>query len=228
MHKIKVEVESIKSVANGTTEVTFNRSESFEFLAGQYVQLALQDLKYPDPKGSSRVFSICSSVQERNTISVVFRDTGSGYKRTLSELSKESTVYLEGPSGHFTLPSESDRKHVFIAGGIGIAPFLSMIRTSFSSDKNFEIDLLYANRDEESSAYLKELRDLGAASKYFSLNTVFGRIEMKDIEKHTTNENVDILWWIVGPPGMVAEVKGLLESGGIQNDKIRIEEFIGY
>ncbi len=223
---ITTKIKQIKKVADGTTEVVFDRPEDFEFLAGQYIEVAVPELKYPDSKGASRVFSIASSCGE-NFVSIAFRDTGSGYKKTLIEMKEDSEVFLKKPAGFFTMPEDGEMKHVFIAGGIGVIPFLSMIRTMAEEGKNSKVSLLYGNRDMASSAYAKELRDLSSKSDNFSLDMIFGRIDDEHIQRHA--EDVDnTLWWIVGPPAMVIEIKHLLRALGINDDKIRIEEFIGY
>lgn len=227
MSTIKTTIKSKREVANGTIEITFARPRGFEFVAGQYIQVALECLSYPDSKGLSRTFSICSSPLNKGVIAIAFRNTGSGYKKTLSELSEGSEVLLEGPFGHFSMPDFKDVKHVFIAGGIGITPFLSMIKTALKNGLDSPITLLYANRDKESSAYLEDLKKLSLTSNIFSLDSVFGRIEANHVQKHKRDID-NTLWWIVGPPGMVAEVKYLLASVNIPDDKIRIEEFIGY
>jgi len=220
-------IQSKRTVARGTVEVVLARPKDFEFTAGQYIQVALKRLYYPDPKGRSRTFSICSSPFETETVAIAFRDTNSGYKQTLQGLHEGSEVVLNGPFGHFVLPKSQNSNHVFIAGGIGITPFLSMIESEVTQESHARIALIYANRDEESAAYLECLRGIDATAKDFSLDAIFERINMDHIQKYMGDKN-NTFWWIVGPPGMVAEVKHILGSLGIPDSKIRIEDFIGY
>jgi len=221
MNAVKINIKSKRKVAEGTTEITFTRPSNFEFIAGQHVQIALNSLNYPDPIGLSCVFSICSSPFNKDIIAITFRDTGSGYKKTISELPEGSEVMLEGPFGFFTLP-DSEKPHIFIAGGIGITPFLSMIESSLKKEKPSPITLLYANKNKESSAYLEYLKELSETSKHFSLDAIFGRIGVDDIQRHV-KDTINTSWWIVGPPRMVAEVKHLLVSFNIPDAKIRTE-----
>ncbi len=225
--EVKTKIKAIKKIAKETFEVSLVRPKDFEFTAGQHIQLALLKLKYADPKGKSRVLSICSSPYDKDTLCVAFRNTGSGYKKTLLELPVGSSLSFEGPLGHFTLPKNDGKKNIFIAGGIGITPFMSMIQSALSGDNPPSITLLYANRDEESCAYLNELKQLSGSSKDFSFYPIVGRIIPDEIQKHVRDID-NISWWIVGPPGMVTEVKHMLAGVGVSDNNIRIEEFTGY
>ena len=184
MKIIRTQIRSQKKVAENTLEIQFVRPKDFEFVAGQYIQIALDRLSYPDPKGPSRTFSICSSPFEKDAVTIIFRDTGSGYKKTLSELDVGSEVTLEGPFGHFVLPKSANLKHVFVAGGIGVSPFVSMIKSTLTEGLDSSIDLLYANRNQESAAYLENLKNMSSNSYTFSLDLIFGRLGANDIQKY--------------------------------------------
>jgi len=125
------------------------------------------------------------------------------------------------------LPNNTKDQCVFIAGGIGITPFLSMIKEVYKKNNPTRITLIYANKNEDSSAYLNELRTIDSTLKNFLLDEVFGSIDINDIQRHIRDIN-NTSWWVVGPPGMVVEVKHLLEYLGIPSSKIRTEEFTGY
>lgn len=223
----KVGIIEKTEIAFDTTEVSLTRPDNFQFNAGQYIQLSIPNLLYTDPKGSSRVFSIASSPEEKDRLRLAFRNTGSGYKKTLNELEKGNLLDLEGPLGDFTLPQEETKiSHVFIAGGIGITPFMSKIRSLHEPRSSDRLTLLYANRDKNSTAYIKELQDADK-KKLFTLRTVFGKITGEHIDGlvRTTEEG---LWWVVGPPPMVAEVSQMLRQSGVLQKTIRIESFTGY
>lgn len=217
-----------RSIAFKTNEVSFGISgDTFPFQAGQHIQVSVPKLLYPDPKGSSRTFSIASSPSNKKSISISFRDSGSGFKRTLMELPIGTKVAIEGPHGFFTLPRDHSRPVVFIAGGIGITPFLSMI--SFASEKKLtqRITLLYANRDKENAAYLDTLETLEKQNPYFIMKNKFGFLD-NDFLKSAVEESPDVLWYIAGPQMMVATVKEALIHFGIDEEKVYLEEFIGY
>jgi len=226
--QIKLPILERKIIAEKICEVSFGLSaKKFEFLAGQYIRVSLPKLFYSDPKGALRVFSIASSPNDKNKISIAFRDSGSGFKRTLMELPLDSLVDIEGPFGHFTLPKDFSRPLVFIAGGIGITPFLSMIRFATEQKLTHQITLLYANRNMESAAYLEELTTITKQNPRFLLKNQFGRIDTDFIQQTIKNFNEPI-WYIVGFPDMVADMRNLLSRLGIDDTKIYFEDFVGY
>lgn len=216
-----------KQVAEKTLEVSFKRSGNFSFKAGQYIQLGVPKLLYSDPKGASRVFSIASSPLDQEKISIAFRDTGSGFKRTIKELPISASVNIEGPHGFYTLSQKPQHPLVFIAGGIGITPFLSMIRFATEKHFTFPMMLLYANRNKESAAYLEELQTTANRNKYFTLKNRFGKIDEQFIRQNVKNIQ-ERVWHIAGPPGMVSYARNILFLLGVDDERIHREEFAGY
>lgn len=223
----KTNIIDRKQVAEKTLEISFRRPEKFSFKSGQYIQLGVPKLLYSDIKGASRVFSIASSPLDQEKISVVFRDTGSGFKRTLKEVSINAPVDIEGPHGFFTLPQNPAHPPVLIAGGIGITPYLSMIRFATKHDLTFPITLLYFNRNKESTAFLEELQDMANHNKYFTLKNKFGKVDEQFIRQNVKNMQ-DCTWYIAGPPNMIDAVRNILLLLGIRAESIFYEGFDGY
>lgn len=216
-----------RKIAENTIEASFKRPKNFSFKAGQYMQLGVLKLLYSDIKGESRLFSIASSPLDREKISVAFRDTGSGFKRTIKELPENALVNIEGPHGFFTLPQKSTEPLVFIAGGIGITPYLSMIRLADEKHSAIPMILLCANRNKESAAYLEELQMIANRNKFFNLKNKFGLIDEPFIRQNVKNMR-NCKWHIAGPPAMVDYVRNILVLLGIDIGLIYYEEFIGY
>ena len=225
---LQIPIIEQKIITEKTYEVSFGLSgKKFEFLAGQYIRVSVSKLFYSDPKGTSRVFSISSSPNDKNKISVAFRDSGSGFKRILMELPLGSLVDIEGPFGYFTLPKDTSRPLVFIAGGIGITPFLSMIRFATEQKLTHQITLLYANRNAESAAYLEELTTITKQNPRFLLKNQFGRIDT-DLIRQSINNLDEPVWYIVGLPTMVADMRSLLSQLSVSEAKVYFEDFTGY
>ncbi len=228
IQKIRLPILGQRIIAEKTCEISFDLSErEFKFLPGQYIRVSVPKLLYSDTKGRSRLFSIASSPNDKNKLNIAFRDTGSGFKRTLMELPVGSLVDIEGPFGFFTLPKDDSRLLVFIAGGIGITPFLSMIRYATEQKLKYRIVLFYANRNAESAAYLEELKIVARKNPSFSFQNKFGRIDANFIRKHVKNLNKAV-WYIVGPPSMVYDTRDLLSHLNINETDIYFEDFIGY
>ncbi len=215
-------------MAEGTLEVSFERPAAFTFEAGQYLQLRLPKLLYRDRKGPSRVFSIASSPLDEGRLSVAYRDTGSGFKRTFRGLPAGSVVMIEGPHGFCTLPRNPSRPVVLVAGGIGITPFMSMLRLAVGSDgESPRVTLLYANRNAKGAAYLDELEEMERGNPRLTLRKQFGVVDDAFIRK-SVKDLEGPRWYIAGPPGMVDATRSVLHVLGVDAGDVYFEEFLGY
>lgn len=218
-----------KQVAANTLEVSIKRPAEFSFDAGQYIQLAIPELLYSDYSGPSRQLSIASSPLDQDKISLTFRESDSGFKRTIKEMPISAPVIIEGPHGFYTLPEKSDRPFIMIAGGIGITPYMSMIRCFEKKGLNFPVRLLYGNRDRESAAYMEELTSIASKVNNFRIKSVFKHIDREDVLESIGADNLkNYIWYIAGPPAMVTSVRDTLVHLDIDEDQIFAEEFTGY
>lgn len=229
-------INSITEVVRGTFRVDFILEKPVKFQPGQFIRLTLPELKYPDERGKQRIFSIVNSPMEEG-LTITTRQTGSGFKKTLAEMDTGAVVEMSSPRGMFTLPSEENRQIIMIAGGIGVTPFMSMIRYALHEHTKQRIILVYSNRSKDSAAYLTELQKLSSKYSNFELiatmtnddswkgikgnvNTDFIKEHIKDYSNH--------LYMLAGPTAMVEAVKNSLQQVGITKDRIRTEQFTGY
>ncbi len=219
-------VSSARTIAAGTTEISFERG-GFDFQAGQYARFTLPQLRYEDNKGNSRNFSIVSSPHDARAIAIAFRDSESGFKRTLLEMAAGSPVEIDGPFGSFVLPQNCAQPAVFLAGGIGITPCLSIIRFASEQKSVCDITLVYANKNKERAAYLTELETLAAENPRFHARNIFGIIGTEEIKNATADPRA-ALWFVVGPPAMVTDMRSKLKDAGVSDGSIYFEEFGGY
>lgn len=190
--------------------------------------------------GLTRTFSIASSPFAQDIV-VATRMRDSSFKRALSILPIGTEVRIEGPMGSFTLHHNTARPAVLLAGGIGIAPFLSMLSYAAEERLHHPIILFYANRHFEDAAFLELLWKLEKANSRFRFVPTFtrtpnnsqswrgetGHITPEMISKHVGNLRGPI-FYIAGPPSMVAAARGTLVDAGVDEDDIRAEEFAGY
>lgn len=217
-----------KTVAKDTIEVVFGiNGQGCDFKPGQYLSIIIPELIYPDPKGNRRDFSIASSPNNKKTLSIAFRLSESGFKQTLMKLPIGAKVNVECCFGSLTIPDEPSRSLVFIAGGIGITPFLSSIRYAAEEKLPHKIILIYGNKNIESAAYLSELETLERENPNFKMKKEFGLIAKELLQGIAENKKRP-LWYIVGSPSMVKAVKSILFDIGIPGENIRFEEFSGY
>src|ERR1700726_5282187 len=154
---------------------------NFAFKAGQYIDLTLSGSQSQlGPSDSmTHTFSIASSPSDKDLI-VTTRMRNTVFKQTISSLPIGSRARIEGPMGSFTLHNNTARPAVFLAGGIGIAPFLSMLSYAAEEKLRHPIVLFYANRHLEDAAFLGLLWRLERANPRFRCVPTFTR---------TTNNN---------------------------------------
>ena len=221
-----VRLEGTDQVANGTMAFRFSRPAGFDFRPGQAIDLVLPALEGGDPAAARHAFSIVSAPHEPDLV-VATRMRDSAYKRALKALPVYAMAKIDGPFGSLTLPKDEKRPVVFVAGGIGITPFISMLRHSAHVKSERDIALVYANRSLEDAAYLGELRRMAGANPRLRLVATVGLLEPAAVAKAIDGLSRPIAY-VAGPPGMVGAARGVLARAGIDEDDIRSEEFFGY
>ncbi len=228
MNRNTAKISARKEVAEATYEVEFYcTADMFDFEAGQYLDVIIPKLLYADNKGNTRSFSIIRSSNTNSSVSVVFRASQSGFKRTLLELPIGSEVILRGPLGVFKLPTHIDKNIVFIAGGVGITPFMSMFQFINAQRRELQVTLLYVNSRPERAIYIEELKTLAEQNPNFQLKLKYGYIDDVFIKN-----NVDVLnnklWYLSGPSTFIHSMLYFLHDLGIKEKDVVLEEMSGY
>lgn len=206
----------------------FNNDEGIEWQAGQFLRYHLDDPQ-PDERRTERYFTIASAPFEKNimiTTRVVPGD-GSTFKRDLQQLTIGDTIDASGPSGSFTI-EQPYQEYVFIAGGIGITPFRSILLDLDHRQLPLNITLLYANRDTN-IVFRQEIESL--QQKYPLFNAYFlidpQRVDEQTIKQHVP-EYDKRTYLVSGPEPMVVGIESMLQSMGIAKEKIKRDYFPGY
>lgn len=227
-------------IATDTIACSFEKPAGFDFAAGQSIDLSLIDPPETDGKGNTRAFSIASAPHEPLLmIATRIRDTA--FKHDLKGLSPGAQVKIEGPFGSMTLHRNITRPAVILAGGIGITPFRSMVLQAAKANTGHRLFLFYSNRTPGDAAFLTDLQDL--TRKYPRLTLVAtmtkpdrsgdtwngeqGYIDKAMLRRYV-GELLEPVYYMAGPPVMVAALKEMLLSAGIQEDDIVSEDFSGY
>jgi ferredoxin-NADP reductase len=193
-----------------------------------------------DLQGNTRALSIASAPHERSLM-VAMRLRTTAFKRTLNSLPLNTELLLHGLYGSLTLSREGTRPAVFLAGGIGITPFRSLIWNATESLSRRRILLFYSVRVPEEAAFLGELRRMEQYNiRYKLICTVTqpektrmfwrgetGRITIEMLSKWIPDLRIPI-YYVAGPSAMVAGVSQMLIGSRISKDDIRAEEFAGY
>lgn len=226
-----------KEVVQDTLQVSFQIPQEVSFKAGQYMFVTLINPPFTDEKGNRRQFSINNSPNQKNILVMTTRVTDSAFKKSLKQLPLGAEVEIGPIAGVFTLPENPTKPLVFIAGGIGITPFMSMLRYVKEQSLDYKITLVYSNRNQESSAYLDELKEL--ANTLLDLKLILtltddtrwmgetSKVDANFIKKYFPNVN-DNLYMVVGPPAMVEAVELALKEAGVNQENIKVENFTGY
>ncbi len=227
-------------VAEGTMAFHFEKPRGFQFRPGQSVDLTLVNPPETDGEGNTRTFSIVSPPYEEELVFAT-RMRNTAFKRVLRATPLGSEVGLEGPMGSFTLHKNVAKPGVFLTGGIGITPFLSILRQVAREELAYQLYLFYSNRRPEDAAFmdiLQELTTIRPGIRFIPTMTSLvkskwqwtgetGHINRDMLQKHLPNIEGPI-YYIAGPPGMVAALREMLPAAGVDEDDIRSEEFGGY
>lgn len=236
LHKIQQQKNDIWSLA-------FEKPQGFDYQPGQFLETEISH-HAPDDRGTNRWFTLSSAPTEKYlTITTRYiEEQSSTYKKALFGLKAGDTIKAEGPMGQFLLPTNQAIKLIWIAGGVGITPFLSQLRHLVDSqDLDRNITLYYAVRDTQDVIYTELLSKAIQKLPNFRLfivspqhksqdnqfSVISGRISSTMLKKHTP----DILKseiFISGPGPMVDSLKEQIISSGAQENKIHEDWFPGY
>jgi len=227
-------------VAEGTMAFHFERPSQFDFKPGQSADVTLFNPPETDSEGNTRTFSIASSPFE-NQLMFVTRMRNTGFKRSLKEVPLGTELKIDSPMGSFTLHKNSAKPAVFLAGGIGITPFFSIVRQADHDRLPLKLNLFYSNRQPEDAPFLDTLQMLERSNPNFHLVCTMtgmqpstrewegetGWINQEMLSRHLTSLQGPI-YYIAGPPAMVAGMRAMLVDAKVDEDDIRTEDFAGY
>ena len=230
MARHEVALTGREEVAEGTMAFRFEKPAGFAFKPGQSVSLTLLDPP-AEPNSARRTFSLASSMSEPDLMIATRMREGSAFKRSLKALPIGSKARLTGPLGEMTLHEDPTRAAVFIAGGIGITPFRSMLLQAEADRLQHRLFLAYSNRRREHAAFLDELQTLERRNDRFRLLAAMtdaeGMLNEEKLARFVGAARTPV-YYLAGPPAMVEAMKAILERNGVATDDVRSEEFFGY
>jgi ferredoxin-NADP reductase len=236
---MRARIKEKQEVAKGTLLVTFDlEGKDIEFRPGQYFFVTLPEVGYEDERGLRRHITVVTSPNERGVLGLATRMRDSAFKRTLAELPVGTEVEVEPPKGDFALPEETSRPFVFVAGGIGITVFRSMLRYISEEGFPYRITLIYSNRDRESTAFLNELQELEKKNPNLRLILTMTqdpgwegearKIDAQFFEDYVEGDLNDYTFLVAGPPAMVEGMQKELDEAGVKDENVIAERYSGY
>jgi ferredoxin-NADP reductase len=223
-----------------TYEFVFHSDRKLKFKPGQYLEWTLAHAG-ADRRGIRRFFTIASSPNDPNyRIGVKFYQPSSSFKKKLLSMRKGEAIVASQLAGEFVLPSDKKKKLVFIAGGIGVTPFRSMLEYLLEKKERRDIVMIYSNRTIADVAYIDLLdradKELGITIlPVFSEQTpeLLAKNEFPAVvDQHLILSEIpdyqDRLFYISGPRGMITAFSDLLHALGIPRRRIKTDFFPGF
>ncbi len=227
-------------VAEGTMAFHFEKPQGFDFKPGQSADLTLLNPPETDSEGNVRTFSIASApFEDQLMFATRMRDTA--FKRLLKKVPLGTVVKMDAAMGSFTLHKNSAKPGVFLAGGIGITPFSSIVRQADHDHAPNKLYLFYSNRRPEDAPFIEVLQNLEKTNPNFHFiatmtemprskktwNGETGRINQEMLSNYL-NDLRGPIYYIAGPPAMVSGMRKMVVESGVDEDDIRTDEFAGY
>ncbi|MDR2026245.1 MAG: FAD-dependent oxidoreductase [Prevotellaceae bacterium] len=222
--KYKAETVSVQNPFAGVYTLEFSSEKRFKFAPGEFLHLALDEY---DPSGAwpeSRCFSIQTAPEEEN-IKITYAVKGRFTQRMEQELSVGKQVWLKLPFGDLFTQEHSRENVVFIAGGTGITPFLSLFTDkSFAEYLNPALYLGFRNRDLH--FYHNETERAQCLNSGLKITVFYqdtdGVIDIEQI--HASNPDAGA-FFISGPPVMIKNFKQYLLTKGVNENRIKTDDW---
>lgn len=231
--------EEIK-IAPDIIDFIFKPQVPLRYTAGQYLEWTFPHPK-TDSRGNRRYFTLASSPTEDTLrIGVKFYDNGSSYKRSMLTMDQSMPVVASQLAGDFILPKDQSKKLVFVAGGIGITPFRSMLKFLCDTQEKRDIITLFSNKYVEDIVY-KDVLD--EAEEKLGIRTIYTLTDTEKIPQNWEGERGRITseiimrqisdwqertYYLSGPHVMVTGFEKTLLEMGVSRSHIKKDFFPGF
>lgn len=239
-YKLMLKLKEKIKIGADIIDFLFIPNSKIAFIPGQYMELTFSH-KNPDSRGNRRYLTIASSPTENDLrFGVKFYPNGSSFKKNLILLDENQELVAGNLAGDFTLPKDLNEKLVFIAGGIGVTPFRSIIKYLIDTNQARSIILLYSNKTADEIVY-SDIFD--QAEQQLGIKTVYtltdqtnlpvnwtkevGRVNATMIQKQIPDYN-QRLFYLSGTNAMVSQLNDMLLNMGIKKNRIKKDFFPGF
>jgi ferredoxin-NADP reductase len=221
--------EKHHELSNITTFV-FTAPEPLSWQAGQFIHYTLPH-DNPDSRGIERWFTISSAPFEQQ-VQITTRintEHSSSFKLALAAMQPDDEIHADAPEGDFVV-SDPTRNYVFVAGGIGITPYRSILNQLHHDNRPINAELLYAIRDETDIPFKDELERIAAANDNFHITYFIGDKKIDEAVLREFGQKLDDpIYYVSGPEPMADAFKATLrETMGLDKPHSRFDAFPGY
>ncbi len=222
---IKLIANHIDTDKTGYVSVYFDRPISFDFEAGDWIDIQFEGRQL----NGGITYSLSSSPTE-SELRITFHEGISEFKRALQVIKPGEQLYISQYGNDYGFQLKKNQSSVLIAGGVGIAPFRSMLKQMYDNNDQNDVRLIYLNKDddflfkEEFDQWSSRLPKISIV--YISTNKINRKMREKMILSVIGDINQN--FYISGPPSMVESTEHLLIGRGVQVRDIRIDSFGGY
>jgi ferredoxin-NADP reductase len=221
---IELTVKSVRTETPQHVSVVYERPRGFDYEPGDWI-----DLDFGTGLRGGRTYSLSSSPTEPDLM-ITFKEGLSEIKRALVGSQPGDKVWITAYGNDYSFQLNEHRVSFLIAGGVGVAPFRSMLKEMVDTKSLGSADLVYLNQTadflfkDEFDAWQRELPD--TTIQYVQTKG----IKRKDREKllRTMIATDAHHYFIAGPEGMIDSTEELLDTMGVNHDDIRIDSFGGY
>jgi ferredoxin-NADP reductase/Na+-translocating ferredoxin:NAD+ oxidoreductase RnfD subunit len=224
-YKLVLTLKEKIRIAPDLYDFVFISDKKINFTPGQYMEWTLEHAK-PDNRGNRRYLSLASSPTEKEVrIGVKVGYPPSSFKKGLVNLTLGQKIVAGQLIGDFTLPKDKNKKLVFIAGGIGITPFRSMIKYLIDTNQRRDVILMYSAKEGD-FAY-KDVFD--QARSQLGIKTYYnvGRFEENFILREVSDYK-NRIFFLSGPKALVDGFTAALRDLKVPYSQIKTDYFPGF
>jgi ferredoxin-NADP reductase/Na+-translocating ferredoxin:NAD+ oxidoreductase RnfD subunit len=240
--KLKLTPQLVKkqTIAPDIMDFVFKPERPFAYKPGQYLELTLPHQK-PDSRGNRRYFTLASSPTEENIrLGVKFYTKGSSFKKAMKSMDSNTQIAAGQLGGDFVLPTDRSQKLVFIAGGIGVTPYRSMLKYLLDTNDRRSVTMFYSEKTAPELVYTdvfaEATRQLGTKMVYTLTNSQLvpanwgGKTGYVSARMMTSEvpDYQERLFYISGSQSMVTAVQDVLLGLGVARSRIKTDYFPGY
>ena len=234
--RVRLKLKEIQKVSDRVYTYVFQPDRRVTFRPGQYMEWTLANVPY-DSRGNRRTFTIASSPTESEIhLGLKYYEPASMYKAEFMKLEPGDMIFGSQLAGNFTLDG-GNTKLAFIAGGIGITPFRSMVKYLTDTQMQSDVILLYVVSDPQEFAYVKELTESQAVGvkvvpivtdlSYKMPGIVTAKVTAELLHQ-LIPDHAERTFYVSGSNAMVDGTKGYLQALGVPRRQIKTDHFSGY